>query len=102
MKFRRGSRGLGPATLSWERDPVPLVQEGGWAPGPVWTGAENLTCTGIRSPDRPGRSESLSWPERPTYPQSKENTKLSPVFWRQRHKNTCPHTCTQRVPGDSL
>ena len=25
------------------KDPVPIVQEAGWAPGPVWTGAENLT-----------------------------------------------------------
>ena len=33
--------------------PVPTVQEAGWAPGPVWTGAENLGLTGIRSPDRP-------------------------------------------------
>jgi len=33
------------------KDPVPIVQEAGWAPGPVWTGAENLTPTGIRSPD---------------------------------------------------
>ena len=31
----------------------------GWAPGPVWTGAENLAPTGIRFPDRPARSESL-------------------------------------------
>ena len=37
------------------KDPVPILQEAGWAPGPVWTGAENLT-TGIRSPDRPARS----------------------------------------------
>ena len=29
------------------------------APGPVWTGAENLASTGIRSPDRPARSQSL-------------------------------------------
>ena len=35
------------------KDPVPIVQEAGWAPGPVWTGAENLAPTGIRSPDRP-------------------------------------------------
>jgi hypothetical protein len=34
----------------WERDPVPIVKEGGWAPGQVWTGAENLASTGIRSP----------------------------------------------------
>ena len=24
------------------KDPVPIVQEAGWAPGPVWTNAENL------------------------------------------------------------
>ena len=24
------------------KDPVPIVQEAGWAPGPVWTRAENL------------------------------------------------------------
>ena len=41
------------------KDPVPIVQEAGWAPGPVWTGAEYLASTGIRSPDRPARSQSL-------------------------------------------
>ena len=39
--------------------PVPIVQEAGWAPGPVRTGAGNLAPTGIRSPDRPARSQSL-------------------------------------------
>jgi hypothetical protein len=29
------------------KDPVPIVQEAGWAPGPVWPGAENLAPTGI-------------------------------------------------------
>ena len=43
------------------KDPVPIVQEAGWAPGPVWTGAENLVPTGIRSPDHPARSQSLYW-----------------------------------------
>ena len=38
------------------KDPVPILQEGGLAPGPVWTGAENLASTGIRSPDLPARS----------------------------------------------
>ena len=38
------------------KDPVPIVQEAGWAPGPVWTGAENLAPNGIRSPDRPASS----------------------------------------------
>ena len=31
-----------------------------WAPGPVWTGAENLVHTGIRSPDRPGSSVGIA------------------------------------------
>ena len=30
-----------------------------WAPGSVWTGAENVATTGTRSPDRPARSGSL-------------------------------------------
>jgi hypothetical protein len=42
-----------------EIDPVPIVQEAGWASGPAWTDAENLAHTGIRSPDRPARSQSL-------------------------------------------
>ena len=48
-----------PGRFTPGKDPVPIVQEAGWAPGPVWTGAENLAPTGIRSPDRPARSESL-------------------------------------------
>jgi hypothetical protein len=42
-----------------ERDPVPIVREAGWVPGPVWTGAENLAPTRIRSPDRLARSQLL-------------------------------------------
>ena len=30
------------AALTPGKDPVPIVQEAGWAPGPVWTGAVNL------------------------------------------------------------
>jgi hypothetical protein len=36
-----------PAALPRERDPVPIVQEAGWAPWPVWTGAKNLAPTRI-------------------------------------------------------
>ena len=39
--------------------PSTIVQEAGWAPGPVWKGAENFASTRIRSPDRPGRKQSL-------------------------------------------
>ena len=34
-----------------ERDPVPTVKEAGWAPGPVWMGAENLVHIRIQSLD---------------------------------------------------
>jgi hypothetical protein len=30
--------------------PVSIAKEAGWAPGPVWTGAENLASTGIPLP----------------------------------------------------
>jgi hypothetical protein len=43
---------------SLERDPVTILREGVMARGPVWTGARNLTPTGIRSSDRPARSTS--------------------------------------------
>ena len=44
---------------SRENYPVAIVQEAGWALGPVWTRAENLAPTGIRSLDRPTSGESL-------------------------------------------
>ena len=56
--MRVGGQRLTPAALP-PKNPVPIIQEAGWAPGPVWRGAENLAPTGIRFPDRPARSESL-------------------------------------------
>ena len=38
---------------------VPIVEEPGWAAGPVWTLVESLDPNGIRSSDRPAGSESL-------------------------------------------
>jgi hypothetical protein len=37
----RGQR-QAPAVYTSGKDPVPIVQEAGWVPGPVWTVAENL------------------------------------------------------------
>jgi len=54
-------------------EPVPIIQEVGWAPGPVWTGSENLAPKGIISPDRPARSESL---HRLRYPGP-----VAPIIW---------------------
>jgi hypothetical protein len=41
------------------KDTLPIGQKAGWAPGLVGKGAGNLAPTGIRSPDRPARSQSL-------------------------------------------
>jgi len=38
----------------------PLLQEAGWASAPVWTCAESLEPTTIRSPDR---TERLRYPD---------------------------------------
>jgi len=46
------------AALPPRNRPGTIVQEAGWSPGPVWTDTENLAPTGIRSPDKPARSES--------------------------------------------
>ena len=61
------------------KDPVPTVQEAGRTPGPVWTGAENLEPTGIRSPDRPACSQSLY---RLRYPAHNQNAQYE-------HKKKC-------------
>jgi len=48
-----------PGRLTPRNVPVPIVYEAGGAPGPVWTGAENLAPNGIRFPDPPARSDPL-------------------------------------------
>ena len=69
-----------PGRFTPSKDPVPIVQEAGWAPGPFWSGAENLAFTGIRSPDRPARSESLY---RLSYP-GRRITLVTTAEWRWR------------------
>ena len=63
-----------PGRFTSGKDPVHVVQEAGWATGPVWTGAENFAITGIRSPDRPARSESLYRLSHPGPPQFENGT----------------------------
>ena len=49
------------------KDPAPIVQEAGWAPGPVWTGAENLAPTGFDPRTlQPVVSRYTDWATRPT------------------------------------
>jgi len=54
-----GGQRHAPAALLSGKRPGTHCIGGWWAPGPVWTCAENLAPTEIRSPDRPARSESL-------------------------------------------
>jgi len=42
------------------KDPVPILQEAGWAPGPVWKGGKSRPHRDS-IPDRPARSQSLYW-----------------------------------------
>jgi hypothetical protein len=54
-----GVQSHGPANLPLGKYPVLIAQEVEWGPVSVWTGEENFPPTGLRSLDRPGRSESL-------------------------------------------
>ena len=56
-----------PGRFTPGKDPVPIVA--GWVPVAVWTGAENVAPTGIRSPDRPALNKSLY---RLSYPGTRE------------------------------
>jgi hypothetical protein len=38
-----------PGRFTPRKEPVPIVQEAGWAPGPVWTRAKNLAPPGLDS-----------------------------------------------------
>jgi hypothetical protein len=57
--MRMGGQRHVPAGLPPGKTRYLLYKRLGWASGPVWTGTENLASTGIRSPERPARSESL-------------------------------------------
>ena len=65
-------RGWGVSVTPWAlftpgKDPVPIVQEAGWAPGSVWTGAGNFAPTGIQSRTvQPVASRYTEYATRPT------------------------------------
>ena len=48
------------------KDPVPILQEAGWAPGPVWTGGKSRPHRDS-IPDSPARSQSLYRLSYPAY-----------------------------------
>ena len=42
-----GGQRHAPAAFTPGKEPLPIVQEAGWASGPVWTGAKNLAPPGF-------------------------------------------------------
>ena len=66
-------------SLTPEKEPVPIVQEAGWAPEPVWTGAENLAPNRDSIPKRPARSQSLYRLHYPAHHLSQRWTQYTPV-----------------------
>jgi hypothetical protein len=57
----------------------PIVQEAGWAPGSVWTGAENLAPPGFDPwTVHPGASRYIDWDTRPT--NNKNNNLITDFF----------------------
>jgi hypothetical protein len=58
------------------KDPVPILQEAGWAPGPVWTGGKSRPHRDSIL-DRPARNQSLY---RLSYPAATQRTPVSCAF----------------------
>ena len=66
------------------KDPVPILQKAGWAPGPVWTGGKSHPHRDS-IPDRPARSQSLyglSYPDPKTF-----RTFRNPRCWKSDIKD---------------
>ena len=55
---------------------VIVVQEPGWASGPIWRSPENLVASGVPTPNRPASSQALF---RPRYPCRLVNIKQTAV-----------------------
>jgi len=67
------------------KQPVPIVQEAGWASGPVWTDGKSRPLRDS-IPDHPARSQSLyqlSYPAHASVVGDKENRK---ELWKRRKR----------------
>ena len=60
------------------KDAVPIVQEAGWAPGPVWTGGKSRPHRNS-IPDRPTRSQSLYRLSYPAHKLGIETPEIDPA-----------------------
>ena len=75
------------------KDPVPILQEAGWAPGPVWTGGKYRPHQDS-IPDRPARSQSLY---RLSYPAHLTEMSTRSISWGKGGRcvklTTLPPSC---------
>ena len=62
-------------TLPPGKDPVPILQEAGWDPEPVWTGEKSRPHRDS-IPDRPARSQSLYGLSYPAHPRCRVEVKV--------------------------
>jgi len=60
------------------KEPVPILQEAGWAPGPVWAGGKSRPHRDS-IPDRPARSQSL-------YTRARARTQIQIIGAVQKYK----------------
>jgi hypothetical protein len=99
-----GGQRQAPGRFTLEKDPVPIVKEAGWASEPVWTCAKNPAPTGIRSPDRPARNESLyllRYPGSKTKQKQNRTKKQKKVKLMSTRTHTHTHTHTQTHAPDN-
>ena len=82
------------------KDTVPILQEAGWVPGPVWTGGKSRPHRDS-IPDRPARSQSLyrlSYPAHDCHingkPNSHQRTDFKRFIW--------PHLVISKLPNNFL
>ena len=82
------------------KEPVPIVQEVEWAPGPVWTGGKSRPHWDS-IPDRPARSQSLYWLSYPAHDNLSRHTRIIieahqkrlEIFGRKKKHLSSTSTC---------
>ena len=79
-----GGEGSASRSLPSGKTRYQLYRRLGGNPGPVWTGAENLAPTVIRSPNRPARSQSLYRLCYPAHSWKLEAPYVTSMIYRQR------------------
>ena len=77
-----------PAAFTPGKDPLPIVQEAGWAPGPVRTGAENLASYRDSIPGL-SSSQRVAIPTELPGPRSETNISLPKTKQLRYYKKTC-------------